>query len=167
MNRFWVFPLVLGVLGALFPFLAWIEAVIPLMWSLFLRAPNLLEGMSAIWFTVVPWGVGVGVALGLVAGTVDSLRNGRTRRGARELVGNVAWCLLYAHVFIAVNALPSAWVSSRLGLASPVVIFLALAPFLLGLIAIAWATIRTISTDDVLSPRVLMGKLKRSTQLSG
>jgi len=173
MNRFWVFPVVLGVVGALFP-LGLIEGIAPMILSALLSDPVLTHNAGVALLLKLPWFITIGSGLGLIAGSFDKSVNGRRGRGGGQLVGNVAWCLLYAHVFIVVNGLTAfCWLSKDFpfGNVSSIVaaidILAVYLPLFLWLVAILWATIRTITTDDVLSPRVLLGKLKRSTQLSG
>lgn len=168
MNRFWVFPLLWGVLGALFPTLAALEGMAPLLpvlMSALGPTYSVLHSLGQALAASAPVGLVVGALVGAGFGAWDAVRNGRAPRDKSQLVKNLAWCLLYAHAFILVDMLLAyAWFTrGSPGFAlTPLTAFL---PALFCLVAILWGTIRTVTTNEVLSPRVLGAKLKRSVSV--
>lgn len=172
MNRFWVFPIVLSLAGALFVLFAALEGIAPFLLLLLAPTGGVGISFSASNFheilRVMSWGGAAGAVCGLIAGGFDLVRNGRGAPNKAQLAKNIAWCLLYAHAFIVVDmGLVGLWVW-RVGMGSPdaewafLFVFL---PALLWLVAIAWGTVRTICSNDVLIPRVLGAKLKRSARV--
>lgn len=173
MNRFWIFPLVLGVVGALFLPLCFVEGVWPLvgvtsMWQHNQAVKDYLSAWPLVWH----YHVGAGIVAGIVAGLLNFRR---VQSNTTRFIGNLRWCLLWALLLTEFNVAlihlfgyfhPSNMFARILWREDVLTIgwFLAL---LFNFSAVTWATIRTISTDDVLWPRVLLRKLKRSTQLSG
>lgn len=188
MNRFWVFPLVLGVVGAALPFLMLVESAAPewyrastapvtgtfprttlQLWALYRPSLQLLWQWSAI----------LGTVLGVALATGDwALHRRRDRSGGKtstRLIGNVIWCGLYALSVLVINDLLLITVLKTMGVPvtlSPAqetlfIAFPAVVTVGVNLAAVLWAAIRTTRADDVLSPRVLRDKLRRSTQLTG
>jgi len=173
MNRSWVFPLVLGVVGALFLPLCFVEGVWTLIsvtykWQHDSAAKNYLSAWPLTWQYYMGAGVVVGVLLGV-------LNFKRVQSLHTCFIGNLRWCLLWALLLTEVNVAlihlfgylhPSSMFARVLWREDVLTIgwFLAL---LFNFSAVAWATIRTITTDDVLSPRVLAQKVRRSVKLEG
>lgn len=189
MNRFWVFPLVLGAAGAVLGVAALLEGIAPVLPVVNFRIPmaamfvwagmdfltpvisqNLLAlasgpGSPYNLRALIETGAGVGALLGLVAGVFDVVRNRARPRSGSQLLENVAWCLLYAHAVIAVNVALVSWWLLHSGMRIGPLGLTVWLPGALWLLALTWATIRTIATDDVLTPRVLLLKLRRSSTL--
>ena len=174
MRRFLAFPLILGIMGALFPVLTveGLLSVVPVILrsggTPFSPPPDIVRSVQQV---ALAMGA-IGAFLGLGAALFDAVLNRRKRRKAGQLIGNVAWCALYAQIMIAVNALivfSSVWCLadklSQSQLKTSILSFFPWVPLLLHLVATGWGTIRTITTDNVLDPRTLRAKLKRSTDV--
>lgn len=177
MNRFWVFPLVLGLAGALYG--AACDAQGWLAYYLCLGGPvpfRAWQEVGDVWRVSALWGSLLGLFMGAYAAWSEMLRFGtRDRSGwnaAGRLMSNGWWVGFYS-LIANIGTLALAWTLLKAGVLSgtifrfwfPAFFFL---PFgVVNFSAILWAAMRTASTDDVLSPRVLLAKLQRSTQVTG
>ena len=170
MKRFLVFALVLGVLGAPFVTFCWIEVmlvstVLPI--SGLIGATNFNEVTAFVFTTTWQPGLGAGAAFGLALTIWDLLRNRRDQNAATRLVANLFWCGCYGLTLGLFNALL---------VVAILYFFPQTATWLLGmnswvnvavpnLAAILWAAIRSVTTKDILTPRVLGGKLRQRARL--
>lgn len=161
-------------MGALFPVLAveGLLSVVPVILrsggAPFSPPPDVVQSLQQ----AAMWICGFGASLGLVAALFDAIFNRRKRRDAGQLIANVAWCVLYAQLIIAVNALVVfLWVwcyaneLSQSELKTSILSFFPFVPILLHYVATTWGTIRTLTTENILNPRTLRSKLKRSTDV--
>lgn len=104
----------------------------------------------------------------MVAALLEMRRNGMSDRSGvravRRLLGNGWWLGIYALLVEA--SLTLAMIAGLMvGISRYLLLGLLFLSFLIvNLAAILWATIRTASTDDVLSPRVSRGKWRASTR---
>ena len=111
----------------------------------------------------------LGIAVGILFTLWDKIRN-QHLLATQNLLPNLFWCLLYASSINAINCLISNFAlgfgrGSQRYYPPPHDIFTVTkaviwGALLLNFIAILWAAIRSIQTDDVLTPRVLRGKLR-------
>jgi len=176
MNRFWVFPLVLGSVLAFYPALCdaqgWLAQLICGGPSLFILMNEVADVWSVSWF----FGFFLGCVAGLYAAWCEQLRWGKSDRSgllaAQRLVRNGLWLGIYALIpnigmVLLAFGLVSAGVMSRtaLGFYFPGFFFLGFGG--VNFAAIVWAVMRTVTCDDVLTPRVLMGKMRYSLKLEG
>lgn len=178
MKRFIVFPLALGVVGAFFPLVSWGEGVIA-QWPVFPVGPfpGIFGLAKDVFAATMPYGVAVGAAMGIGLAVCDKVRNRNRYNSAQLLLANLFWCLLYATLIAAINCalcavtllltidftqFPFAGSSPLLRLLAGIFVLHSVSNFT----AILWAAIRAITTDDVLTPRVLRDKLRRSSRLS-
>ncbi len=177
MHRFWFFPLVLALVAVPFPQLTYLEALFPMVMldGMPGHVPTVmmtLSDLGEIWNFAASYSVIMGVLLGVGLALFDLLRN-RHRPGsemASSLLGNLWWCGLYVTAINALNTLlclgvakafpgPHAWSKQTI-----VPLFMV---GILNLSAVLWASIRSITSGDVLSPGVLRDKLRRSVHLTG
>lgn len=139
--------------------------MLPMLMSALGPTYSVLGSLGQALAASAPASLVVGALVGAGFGAWDAARNGRAPRDKSQLGKNLAWCLLYAHAFIVVDMLLAyAWFTrGSPGVAlTPVTAFL---PALFCLVAVLWGTIRTVTTGDVLSPRVLGAKLRRSASV--
>lgn len=178
MNRFWVFPLVLGLVMASYPALCDAQGWLA---QLICGGPSPFSGsgmneVADVWSVSWFFGFLLGCVVGLYVAWCEQLRWRKSDRSgllaARRLVKNGLWLSIYALIpntatLLVVFGLVSAGIMSRtaLGFYFPGFFFLGFGG--VNFAAIVWAVMRTVACDDVLSPRVLLQKIKRSTQLSG
>jgi len=180
MNRFWIFPLVMGVVSALLPFAMLVAGAAP-EWYRALNGGFLATNWSSFYLPLLQvWSLRLfvlGALFGFGIALWDWL-NSRRRdlqgwKTSARLIGNSIWCGVYAlTVMVMTDALLIALLKA-LGIPktlSPAqealfMIWPATAAIGLLLSATLWATIRTITTDDILTPRVLGTKLRRSLKL--
>jgi hypothetical protein len=173
MHRFWMFPLVLAIVGALYPFVTTMQG-----WLATFATIGLFASSSEINDSVVvgaPIGALMGVGIGIATASSDYLKHLTQDRsgitGANRLVGNLLWVGIYAGVLNLINA--ALVVVIVRSFVPPLIarFWMPAIPFLLfglaNLATISWAATRTAQTNDVLSPRLLLAKLRRSTQLEG
>ena len=170
MKLFAVFSLVLGVLGALFETFCWMEAMFALT---VLPISGLVGGMdftaitTYVFTTTWRQGLAAGVAFGLASAFWDLLRNRRDQSAATRLFANLFWCGCYGLILGLFNALLivvilyffPATITWLYGMTSWVNVAVP------NLAAIVWATIRSVTTKDVLTPRVLRSKLRERARL--
>ncbi|RYG55640.1 OmpA family protein [bacterium] len=177
MNRFWIFPLILTIVGVFFPVIVLTEGIFPVAMATNSTAPlnvdRLASELGEACRITVPYGAVFGVLLGFGLVLFDWFRNGARAPSGDSLMSrlilNLWWCGVYAFVVTALNSLLF-WSAFSAFTLSPQLFSVRLLPLLLatifGLIAVLWASIRSInSTTDVLSPRVLSLKLKRSARI--
>lgn len=169
------FPLWLGLWGAVLPIVTFLEGMMPLilMQTRPMRARDWQElgDLGMLW---ARYGVAVGVVLGLVASGFCVVRRGRAGSTyAKRFELNLRWCLAFAFLVIGVNDLVFWGIGQAMGgmaaftggpLRAALLFPLAVST-VLNLVAVVWATTHTITSDDVLTLRVLMGKLRRSARL--
>lgn len=160
----------LVLVGVLYPLLSTLEGMvsaIPLpIVRYWLAHPNAVHINWEFAEKRLPWTMAIGVLAGLVAATLKA-RRGYARGSQWQLVGNLFWCGFYAHIPLFLNAVLvvfAHWQGWKLSLAG---VMGAVFPALLNGCAIVWAIVRTIGNDDVLTPRVLMEKVRRSSRLVG
>jgi hypothetical protein len=175
MHRFWIFPLVLGVVGALYPLLcvAPVEALlISMQPSVTLKPPGYLwvTGMLEVFKSCLPYGFGAGVLLGLGTAWRERGGSGATPQSgatmAARMVGNVGWLLSYALLFNVSSGLTMWGVAQVGGISLNLALRLAIyfpgynyGVEIVNLVAIVWAARRTAHTNDVLNPRLMLEKL--------
>lgn len=177
MKRFVVFPLVLGFCGAFFSIVSWGEGVVA-QWPVFPVGPfpSIFDLAKDVFEATMPYGVAVGIAAGIGLAVWDQVRNRDRQNSEQLLLANLFWCLFYASLIVAINCAICAvtllltFDFTRFNLnRSPLLMGLLTAVFivhtLLNFTAILWAAIRSITTDDVLTPRVLQGKLREHARL--
>ncbi len=102
--------------------------------------------------------------MGVVLAVWDRIFN-RLANKKVLLSQNLFWCLFYALLFSIPNHALGliylyGYTSIRIFGTLPLISLL-----LLNFTAILWAAIRSITTDDILTPRVLRDKLRRSSRL--
>lgn len=169
--RFWIFPLALGLAGALLAPICFIEGV----WPMLPVAPAML-GQSEVAHFGDSWAQSLRVlpvALAVFGAGVAAL--GLWRRAESDvarLAPNLGWCLLYAAFLMALYVGAMRVCSLVLPLSvfrilwrSDVFVVGWAFALLFNGCAILWAALRTVSTGDVLSPRVLGAKLRRSARI--
>lgn len=178
MKRLLMFPLVLGIAGAFFPVVSWLEGVIA-QWPVFLVGafPSIINLIKDAFAETMPYGVAAGATAGIGFAFWDKVRNRDRQNSTQLLLANLFWCLFYASLVIAINCAICAvtllltFDFTRFNLdRSPLLMGLLTAVFvlhtLLNFTAILWAAIRSITTDDVLTPRVLRNKLRERSRLN-
>ena len=166
------FPLWLGLAGAFLPVVTLLEGALPLM--LLVPAPIWVgdfEQLGDFWIESVKYSVPVGIVMGLIAVGVCLSRHGRDgSTHAKRFELNLRWCLILALLLIAFNDAVF-YVAAKVINWTPRTSSLLVAFFPLILagvfnfVAVMWAIARTISSEDVLTPRVLMEKVRRSSRL--
>lgn len=175
MNRFWVFPLVLGSAGAFYGATCdaqgWLAHGFCLGTAM---TPRDWAEVGDVWSVSAMAGFLLGAVMGLYAAWREMLRfRTHDRSGlqaAGRLLGNIWWIGIYALIANAAT-LALVWALLQAGVSSStafVVWFPAFffSPFgAVNFAAILWAVTRTCATDDVLSPRVLLANLRRSARL--
>lgn len=170
------FPLWLGLWGAVLPVATLIEGIVPLFFLT--PGPSLTPGdyeqLFEFWKTSAKYGVLVGFVMGLITIGVCLLRRGRAgSTHAKRFELNLRWCLIMALSLIVINDALFFSVGKTTGWPSPGTSswLIALAPMILAgifnFVAVVWAIVRTIGSDDILTPRVLMAKLRRSVRVEG
>ena len=172
MKRFFIFPATLGFVGAFLPVVCFIIGVLSL-WPMITGlsyVPSLVfsEKMPRIWEASWPYGLMVGVFSGVALAAWDMLRNRRDESSLARLGGNLFWCGCYALLLNLINGALSALASIQAP-ATPPATWILMLPFisaaLVGITAILWSVIRSITTDDALTPRVLRDKLRERSRL--
>ena len=174
MKRFVVFPLVLGIGGTFFIVLCAAQGIFPqLPYISAFSSPGRIgidEQLAVAFQSTWLNGLIIGLLLGIALAIWDLLRNRRIDAAATRLILNTLWCWFYATALILFNSLLAFLTSyyfAQIG-SKPATLILVL-PFvsagLLNLTAILWATIRSITTDDILTPRVLRDKLRQRSRL--
>ena len=179
MKRFVVFPFVLGICGALFLPICWVESILAQypIWKIAFQGPAFQTFISRFLITTFWLGLIVGATSGIYFAFWDRMRNGRNETTTERLPANLFWCLLYATFITALDCT----ISNLLLHFNPTLIqypggplwlwitwlirFTAVGALLLNFTAILWAAIRSIQTDDVLTPRVLLAKLRERARL--
>ena len=175
MKRFLVFPLVLGICGALFSTFCFAQfaAVVIVGVSAAVGSANprlspmqdaYLHQLSTVFLSSYIVGIIFGILTGLALAIWDKVRNGPTGKKL-VLLQNISWCLFYALLF----SIPNHGVGLFYLYGYTPIKFFGVLPIisllLLNFTAILWAAIRSIQTDDILTPRVLRAKLRRSSRL--
>ena len=171
------FPLWLCLISTCLPVVCCVEGMAPLLFVLprgtFAGVPVGHQIWGA-WIITAPYGFVGGIVLCLGAVGFDALRNGRRGTGAALRVGsNLFWCLLYATVLIILNdaLFFLLWKQSGILLLGFSLSWTAVVPFalcvLFNIVSVLWAITRSITTTDVLTPRVLGAKLRRSVKMMG
>ena len=170
MNRFWSFPVVLVLVGALYPLVSTIEGMLSAIPLPLVRYWLFHPGAVHInWESTakrLPWTLVIGALAGLLAAALKEGR-GHARGSQWQLVGNLFWCGLYAHIPLVLNVLLIVAAQSQSLKLGIVGVVTTVFPAILNACAIVWATTRTITSEDVLTPRVFLAKLKRSAKLTG
>jgi hypothetical protein len=176
MHRFWIFPLTLAVVSVPFPQLTFLEALLPMSMldGHFPTVRVTLSDLGDIWNITMPYNVVIGLVLGLGLALFDWFHKPHRAAGkiASSLLANLWWCGFYITAINAFNTAVSLAVIKARPAAPPLnsgsrweVLLLLLAIAILNFSAIMWAAIRSITADDVISPRVLRNKLKRSATI--
>ena len=111
-----------------------------------------------------------GIPIGFLLGFWDMVRNRQNQISLLRLAGNFFWCIPIGFLLSVVNsflfdALSSFWVNNNSFPPDWFTISSYLAVGIPNFTAIIWAAIRSITTDDVLTPRVLRDKLRRSSRI--
>ena len=176
MKRFLVFPLLFVFGGTLlFPASLWqgMAGVLPVAFGT-VRA----SGMG-FWFNLFNAGYQenygfaqqvLGLLTGLALAIWDLLRNKDDQSSLKRLLPNFLYCGFYAFCLCFANASLGLLTLSVLKNGSPlisvVVALQFLGAFAFNFTAFFWAAIRSITTDDVLTPLVLRDKLRERARLN-
>ena len=173
MKRFVVISFTLGSLGAAFGPFYYLEHLL----TIFIIYSGITMGLtlqifvgninSIVQHTFVP-SLFVGVMAGAIIAGWDTWRNRRDQSSTVRLLPNLFWCGGYAFLLFVANS-SLAFLSFRYGPSGPLKFFDQVFP-LFGIIipnamAIAWAAIRSVTTKDVLTPRVLRDKLRERARV--
>ncbi len=174
MHRFWFFPLSLGICGALYASVSSWESWVAYHFCQSSPMPLWIwDELSRTWQISALGGFFVGAIAGVVGAWSELVRRrGTDRNGlaaSERLCRNGFWIGLYAAMANGMSALTIAGLlkTGVLGLAIyrywfPSFFFLGFG--VVNFAAILWMLWRTVETDDVLRPGVLLGKLHRSTR---
>ena len=115
------------------------------------------------------YGFAIGVLLGLCLAFWSFLLNKYDESAITRLLPNLCWCGCYALLLNSINELLIFAVANQIASGFNLPIWLLLIPFVCALsinfTAILWAAIRSIQTDDVLTPRVMRDKLRERARL--
>lgn len=175
MQRFLVFPIVFGICGTLLlPVSLW-QGVVGTS-SVALR--NVAVAGSDFWTSIFSLNYRAdfgfaqqcfGLFVGLAFAIWDLMRNKRDESAAVRLHKNLFYCGFYALCLSVANASLGLLIFSALPTGSPLISLFVWLQFsgavIFNLTAIFWAAIRSITTDDVLTPRVLRDKLRGQAHL--
>ena len=173
MRRFLIFPLISAIVGALFPVFCMAQGMIPMLPIKFAFAANNGIGIENFLGDIFAetWKPGAiaSAVFGGVLALWDLVRNRRDLTAANRLAVNLAWCLFYAVLFIGANgvlvaAIALSYAQQKTAPPQMFTYWPFLSAALINFTAILWAAIRSIQTDDVLTPRVLREKLRRSSR---
>lgn len=167
MKRFLVFPIFSALMGILVFSLSYYlgTAIIFQQSSL-----DLFLFMMSITVThTLFYALFLGALIGLSLATWDLLRNRHDQSSTQRLIANSLCCMGYAFLFMLTNAafytaatrLQPNIINVNSWIASSLVFSLLFINFT----AILWAVIRSITTGDVLTPHVLLRKLRQRTRL--
>lgn len=132
--------------------------------------------LGDIWSLASPYHIIIGVALGIGLALFDWFHTRFHPRPASQtissLLSNLFWCGLYITTIHALNTLLALtiikFIPVLIGLAPnsrSLILLPLLAAALLNLSAILWASIRSITQRDIITPQVLRAKLQRSSRL--
>lgn len=174
MHRFWIFPLICGFVGAVtLPFSQWQSSVLLELQPIEFFEANIVDFTT---FSSTKT-VAIGAALGVLWGSIVTVWNfGRNRLreqhlpSTKLLLPNLFWCGIYVSLLVISGAFVFAWIESKFDDRTlPLLLWLesalACLPFVANTSSIIWATTRTVTQTDVLTPRVIVGKWKRSSTL--
>ena len=107
---------------------------------------------------------GLGLLAGFVFAIWDLIRNKNDCSSVKRLPLNLLYCGFYAFCLCIANASLGLLILSALKSGSPIIPIVValqfLGAFAFNFTAILWAAIRSITTDDVLTPRVLRAKIR-------
>lgn len=173
MKRFVIFPLIMGIAGALFPISVWLIATslyLPaiarfnvMLWSQFL-----FPFLDVVNFGCL-YGFSVGLVLGIVLSCWDIFRNCRSEKAYSRLLANIMWFGCYAILINLMNAISNALALFLFANRATPADWILMTPIfgvaLINFAAILWAAIRSITTDDILTPHVLRDKLRERSRL--
>ncbi len=185
MKRFLVFPLIGAFIGSIFFLITFIEGALPLSqvdyfgveagnYSLHFTGYSLefwrIKHIISNLFTgSYKQGIFIGAIVGFGFSIWDFTFN-KSDEDAEDRLGlNLFWCSLYTSLIVAINIgvfhalfvnVPDIFYRYERLQTLPVV-----SATLLNFTAIIWAAIRSITTDDVLTPRVLRAKLRERSRL--
>lgn len=183
MLRFVIFPVSLAL-----AFVAWVWAclfesvgVIQVVSSLANLPSSISHGQVMEFVRASSLAILAGAGFSLGFAIWDWKRNGKRDSSghavALRFLPNLGWCALYTIPICAFNALVFGllmWTqlgqifagraTANSSLVS-VLVALGFLPYLVNFVAIIWATTRSITQPDVLSPRVLRAKLGRAPML--
>ncbi len=176
MKRFLLLPLALGIVGAFFYVVCWIQFAAVILVAVNMAVSNAnprLAEMNSLFSARIATNFLTsylpGFVFGLVAGLALTFwywpRIQSKDRMDAHFWKNIFWCLCYAclpsipNCIIGVMALYDYIFDTRL----TVLPFISI--ILFNFTAIVWAAIRSITTNDVLTPRVLRDKLRQRARL--
>lgn len=174
MKRFIIFPIVLGFCGALLPLVCYVESTLALYplfvaWSSNLNN-DIWQLLSDAWDATWLYGISIGLLGGITLAIWDLLRNRHKERSLILLLPNLLWCNFYVLIINIINAGIFALLTTQITFGSPSLQWILKLPFasaaLLNFTAILWAAIRSITTKDILTPRVLRDKLRERSRLN-
>ena len=174
MKRFILFPIAISILGIIFPISVWLIAT-ALYLPIIARINIMLWSQLSFRFLDVVnfgwlYGFWIGLLLGVALSCGDILHNRHNEEACSRLISNVLWCGCYAILINLTNAMLNTIILSQLSIGvTPGDWILTLPIFgvaLLNFTAIIWASIRSITTDDILTPRVLRDKLRERARLN-
>ena len=175
MQRILIFSLSFAVVGAMFPLICVVQGMSPLIPIRVMSTPlsgnQMADTLRDVFLGSYPVGAPIGAFVGCALTLWDVIRNRRDATAARRLAANLAWCLFYAALLLGFNGAIIATISffhyapQKLRPPEPFIFIPILSVPVINLTAILWAAIRSITTDDVLTPRVLREKLRERARL--
>ena len=169
MKRFLVFPLTRSVAGAVTVVLCLMQAVWPIALQLSsLARTNYLFQIYGLTDDVVPYAFMGGLWFGCGLAMWDKLRNRHDQSSTTRLTLNLWWCGTYALVLNALTGAISASIFNQIAVGTDLwwvfgVPLVQVTTF--NCAAILWAAIRSVTANDVLSPRVLLAKTREWTRV--
>ena len=189
MHRFWLFPVLLGLVGIFLPPLILCEGFVPLLvaninWGIIADLAFALGRITWLDFVgfmgeTAPYSGSAGFVVGVSVAVFDWWRNGRRDRmgiyATAALLPNIGWCLVYAGCLSLLNGLVFYGILLLIRIFYPWSILWSL-PLdeltfaliaLLNVCAVLWGSVRSVTSEDVLTPPLLRAKLKRSSRLTG
>ncbi len=173
MKRFLVLPMILSFIGTLFCPIYYFETLLA-QWPAY-TFPFAITLREKVLFYLLPvalYGAMIGAFVGLGMGLWDLLRNRTNQSATTRVIANLFWCSCYALTLILANrvfaqiALLFNNSNSAGSIRSGIMLFWWLGTLLLNFTAIIWAAIRSITTNDILTPRVLRDKLRERARLN-
>ena len=166
MKRFLVFPAFAALSGTLFFLVSYVEGSSVIFQQL--SSDYIYHVAPFIINIILPYSLSLGLFVGLLLALWDLLRNRHDQSSVARLPGNFFWIVVYTVPFVIANGVVYIFLSHLMPLFN-IDSWMAMLTFwnflLLNLTAITWAAIRSITTGDVLTPRVLRDKLRERSRL--
>lgn len=175
MKRFLMFPVILGMLGAFFIVICAVQGILPqIPYINVFSVPgriSIWKQLSDLFFDSWKYGLITGFILGFLLAAWDFIRNPRSNKLSSFLIFNLLFCIAFGFILTTFNMALMYGVSlyyAKLKIKPPTLFLIW--PFfsaaVLNFTAIMWAAIRSITTDDILTPRVLLAKLRDRSRLN-